>query len=374
MKQFFLFILSFITVYSFADGIAIEENSPHDNDSISSTSITYDIPLLSYADSVYATSMMEFSEQKPWLQYYNFEEDSVPSYLDTTYRERIQRMNTRSPFSFRYNADVRKMIYFYGQRRPRMISKALAKKELYFPLFEEMLDKYQLPQELKYLAIVESALNPKARSRAGAMGLWQFMPSTGRMYGLHSNSRIDDRMNPYKATEAACQHFVDLYQIYQDWNLVLAAYNAGPGNVNKAIRRSGGSTDFWTIQQYLPRETRAYVPAFIAVNYFMNYPEAHNIEAKKGHQISYFETDTVYIREEISFKQISNWLDIDMATIKTLNPQYRRDYIPESSTKKHVLTLPLEKIGLFILNEKLILSGISKEKYAQLEKQNANRT
>ena len=374
MKQFFLILLTFITLSSMADGIPVEKKNRLKKDSTSSASMMYDIPLLSYADSVYTASMVEYSEPKPWLQYYDFEEDSIPSYLDTTYRERIERMDTRSPFSFRYNADVRKMIYFYGQRRPKMISRALAKKELYFPLFEEMLDKYQLPQELKYLAIVESALNPRAHSRAGAMGLWQFMPSTGRLYGLHSNSRVDDRMNPYKATEAACQHFVDLYQIYQDWNLVLAAYNAGPGNVNKAIRRSGGATDFWTIQQYLPRETRAYVPAFIAVNYFMTYPEAHNIEAKEGSQISYFETDTVYIREKISFKQLSKWLDIDMATLKALNPQYRRDYIPAATSKKHVLTLPLEKIGLFILNEKLILSGVSREQYAQLEKQNAKRT
>ena len=350
----------------FADGIPSKKNNPLENDSSCSNSISYDIPLISYADSVYAMSMVINEEAKPWLNYYIFEDDSIPTYLDTTYGERIERMNTRSPFSFRYNESVRKMIYFYGQRRPKMISRALRKKELYFPLFEEMLDKYQLPQELKYLAIVESALNPKAKSHAGAVGLWQFMPGTGRMYGLHSNSRIDDRMNPYKATEAACQHFVDLYQIYHDWNLVLAAYNAGPGNVNKAIRRSGGATDYWTIQRYLPRETQAYVPAFIAVNYFMNYPEAHNIEPHKSQQINYFETDTVYIRTEISFKQLSDWLDLDMATIKKLNPQYRRDYIPKATAQSRVLTLPLDKIGLFILNEKLILSGIKREKYASL--------
>ena len=364
--KLFIFILSFLSVLSvFAEEIPVDKNNENKNDSSASNTISYDIPFLTYCDSVYVSTMVISDEPKPWLSYYDFDNDSVPSYLDTTYRERIEAMNTRSPFSFRYNADVRKMIYFYGERRPKMISRALTTKELYFPLFEEMLDKYQLPQELKYLAIVESALNPKAKSRAGAMGLWQFMPGTGRMYGLHSNSRIDDRMNPYKATEAACQHFVDLYQIYQDWNLVLAAYNAGPGNVNKAIRRSGGATDFWTIQQYLPRETRAYVPAFIAVNYFMNHPEAHNIEAHEGTQISYFETDTVYIRKEISFKQISDWLDLDMATIKKLNPQYRRDYIPAATTQQRLLTLPIDKIGVYILNEDLIISGISREKYAR---------
>jgi len=312
--------------------------------------------------------MIPNEEPKPWLEYYNFASDSVPSYLDTTYSQRIERMNTRSPFNFRYNEDVRRMIYFYGERRPQLISKVLALGDLYFPLFEEMLDRYQLPQELKYLAIVESALNPKAKSRAGAIGLWQFMPSTGRMYGLHSNSRIDDRMNPYKATEAACQHFVDLYQIYQDWNLVLAAYNAGPGNVNKAIKRSGGAKDFWTIQQYLPRETRAYVPAFIAVNYFMNYPQAHNIEVKAGKHLNYFATDTIYIREEISFAQLADWLDLDMAIIKKLNPQYRRNYIPAATKSSRLLTLPIDKIGVFILNKDLILSGRSKKNYASLGK------
>ena len=370
MKQVF-FIIFFGSVFGvFAEGFPIEKNTSKDNDSTSLVSISYDIPFLSYCDSLYASSMTINEDPKPWLSYYDFDIDSVPTYLDTTYQERIKRMDIRSPFSFRYNADVRKMIYFYGNRRPKMISKALAKKELYFPLFEEMLDKYQLPQELKYLAIVESALNSKARSHAGAVGLWQFMPATGRMYGLHSNSRIDDRMNPYKATEAACQYFVDLYQIYQDWNLVLASYNAGPGNVNKAIRRSGGATDFWTIQQYLPRETRAYVPAFIAVNYFMNYPEAHNIEARQGSQISYYETDTIYIQKEISFNQIADWLDIDVAVVKELNPQYRRHYIPKASSQKRLLRLPIDKIGMFILNEDLILSGITKKKIYSLERNN----
>jgi membrane-bound lytic murein transglycosylase D len=372
MKQilFVIFMISMLSVS--AEGIPVEKKNLNNNDSAASNSISYDIPFLTYCDSVYVSTMVISNEPKPWLSYYDFDNDSVPAYLDTTYRERIEKMDTRSPFSFRYNEEVRKMIYFYGERKPQMISRALATKELYFPLFEEMLDKYQLPQELKYLAIVESALNPKARSRAGAMGLWQFMPGTGRMYGLHSNSRIDDRMDPYKATEAACQHFVDLYQIYQDWNLVLAAYNAGPGNVNKAIRRSNGATDFWTIQQYLPRETRAYVPAFIAVNYFMNYPEAHNIEAREGEQISYFETDTIYIRDEISFAQISDWLDLDISTIKKLNPQYRRDYIPAASTKSRILTLPIDKIGVFILNQDLIISGISREKLIREENTRAS--
>lgn len=363
MKHFIIVLLLFVSSSTFADYNIVTYNNPPPTDSAAKTSILYDIPFLIYCDSIYATNMQVYNEPKPWLTYYNFGVDSVPSYLDTTYRERISSMDTKSPFSFRYNEDVRKMIYFYAERRPGMISRALATQALYFPLFEEMLDKYQLPIELKYLAIVESALNPKAKSRAGAVGLWQFMPGTGRLYGLHSNSRIDDRMNPYKATEAACQHFVDLYERYHDWNLVLAAYNAGPGNVNKATRRAGGPTDYWSIREYLPRETRAYVPAFIAVNYFMKYAYAHNIEARQQIQYSYFETDTVYIKKEISFSQLADWLDLEESHIRLLNPQYQRDVIPASSSQALVLTLPLNKIGPFILNENLIISGLTREEY-----------
>jgi len=361
MKQIILVFLLMVGIGAFADSGPVDKNKALRKDSTSTITISYDSPFLKYCDSIYATSMQQSEDPKPWLSYYDFGTDSIPSYLDTTYRERIAYMDTQSPFSFRYNEDVRKMIYFYAERRPGMIARALAAKDLYFPLFEEMLDKYQLPLELKYLAIVESALNPRARSRAGAMGLWQFMPATGRLYGLHSNSRVDDRMNPYKATEAACQHFVDLYELYQDWNLVLAAYNAGPGNVNRAIRRADGPKDYWTIRQYLPRETRGYVPAFIAVNYFMRYADAHNIEPKKESSLSYFQTDTVYIRKEISFNQLADWLDMDVHEIEVLNPQYRRKYIPAATSKSRVLTLPIDKIGTFILNQDLIISGLSRD-------------
>jgi membrane-bound lytic murein transglycosylase D len=357
-------ILSFLlllSVSSFADHDPIEKNRDTEQDS-TTASVAYDDPFLMYCDSVYANAMAATPDSKPWMNYYDFGSDSIPSYLDTTYRERIHYMDISSPFSFRYNEDVRKMIFYYAERRPGLISRALSSKELYFPLFEEMLDRYQLPQELKYLAIVESALNPKARSRAGAVGLWQFMPATGRLYGLRANSRVDDRMNPYKATEAACQHFVDLYETYQDWNLVLAAYNAGPGNVNKAIRRAGGSMDYWVVRQYLPRETRAYVPAFIAVNYFMKYAYAHNIEPHSGNELSYYQTDTVYVKTELHFKQLADWLDMDHRELERLNPQYRRHYIPKSNTgRAYVLTLPIDKIGIFILNQDLIISGISRE-------------
>jgi len=187
--------------------------------------------------------------------------------------------------------------------------------EVYFPLFEEQLDKHNMPLELKYLAVVESALNPTANSRAGAKGLWQFMYSTGKMYGLKSNSLVDDRFDPYKATDAACRHLNDLYYIYNDWSLALAAYNSGPGNVNKAIRRAGGVRSYWAVWPFLPRETRGYVPAFIAVMYLMNHPAEHNIYPTTP-DIFYEEIDTVVVNDVLSFDQISEMLNIPMDELK----------------------------------------------------------
>jgi len=352
----------------FASAMAFSEGKKDlkDKSDVDSSSIEvymFDYPMLRNCDSIYAEGFISEEELHPWSFVYQFKDDSIPAYLDTTYSIRLQKMDIKSPFSFQYNEAVRNMILFYSNRRPALIRKAQITKELYFPLFEEMLDKYQLPMELKYLAVVESALNPKAKSRVGARGLWQFMPGTGRLYGLHVNSKIDDRMNIYKATEAACQHFSDLYARYHDWNLVLAAYNAGPGNVNKAIRRAGTSTDYWAIRPYLPRETRSYVPAFIAVNYLMQYSDAHNIKYEKNPEMNYYSLDTVYVHEKMTFSQIADWLEMDVRDIEKLNTQYKKKYIPSSTTKSYVLTLPNSKIGEFILNKELIISGIKRKEY-----------
>ncbi len=361
MRFAILVILSVIVSNIYAGGVK-KLNSHHSIDSTNVQTFQLDDSLLWSCDSIYASCFTNSEELHPWEQAYQFANDSIPAYLDTTYRERIESMDVKSPFSFQYNESVRRMILYYSNRRPGLISRALATKDFYFPIFEQLLDKYQLPMELKYLAIVESALNPRARSRAGAMGLWQFMPSTGRLYGLHHNSKLDDRMNLYKATEAACQHFSDLYAIYHDWNLVLAAYNAGPGNVNKAIRRAGTTTDYWAIRRYLPRETQSYVPAFVAVNYLMQYAEAHNIHAQKEGD-NYYDYDTVYVSQRMTFKQIADWLDMDIKDIKHLNPQYKKNYIPATAGRSYVITLPRNKIGEFILNKHLILSGISRKEY-----------
>jgi membrane-bound lytic murein transglycosylase D len=224
--------------------------------------------------------------------------------------------------------------------------------QLYFPIFEEYLAKYNIPMEMKYLAIVESALNPTAISSAGAGGLWQFMVGTGKMYGMEVTSYQDDRFDAYKSTEAACKYLRFLYDTFGDWQLALAAYNSGPGNVNKAIRRSGGKKDFWAIKPFLPKETQGYVPAFIAVNYVMNYATEHNIYAKQP-MMTFFETDSVRVTERVDFQAVSRVLGMPLEDIAYLNGTYKLKEIPKNG-RVHYLILPVEKAGLFIANEALV--------------------
>lgn len=274
----------------------------------------------------------------------------APRFSDSIYAERLSALNELSPMALGYNSTVKSYIELYSLRRREQVSKMLGLAQYYFPLFEQALDKYDMPLELKYLAVVESALNPMARSRVGATGLWQFMYATGKMNGLSVNSYIDERNDPIKSTEAACQYLTQLYRIFDDWNLALAAYNSGPGNVNKAIRRSGGQKDYWAIRPYLPRETASYVPAFIAVNYIMNYHEEHLIFPTQL-KPSFFSTDTVNIKERISFEQITELINISEEELEFLNPAYRHKLIPKKSKGSYPLVLPLDKIGLFISNE-----------------------
>lgn len=282
--------------------------------------------------------------------------DSVPPLNDSLLKVRLKKLNDETPFDLRYNQYTKAFINLYVNKRRKLSSSVLSLAPLYFPMFEETLDRFNMPLELKYLAIVESALSPSARSRVGAQGLWQFMYRTGKMYKLNVSSYYDDRMNPYKATVAACEYMSDLYELYEDWNLVLAAYNSGPGNVNKAIRRSGGHKDYWKIRPYLPRETRGYVPAFIAVNYMMNYAKEHNIYANNS-QLYNYQVDTIEIRRPISFKQLANYIDISEEELAFYNPMYKLKYIPRTK-KSHTLCLPVDKIGLYLINEKAIFADI----------------
>ncbi|KUL19944.1 MAG: hypothetical protein XE13_0257 [Proteiniphilum sp. 51_7] len=271
---------------------------------------------------------------------------------DSAYISRLHRMPTVMELSF--NSVVKRYIEMYASRRREQVSYMLALGDYYFPLFEQALDREGLPLELKYLPVIESALNPVAVSRAGATGLWQFMLRTGKGYGLEVNSLVDERRDPYKATEAAVRYLKDLYTIYQDWNLVIAAYNCGPGNVNKAIARSGGKRDYWGIYYHLPRETRGYVPAFIAANYIMQYYADHNICPAYVHA-SVSALDTVQVNERMHLSQISAVLEISVEELRRLNPQFRKDVIP-GNFKPYALVLPSEKMYAFVDREGEILA------------------
>src|SRR5690554_3938753 len=276
-------------------------------------------------------------------------------------KERLRLLDEKSVFNIEHNQAIENTIKSYIKNRKRSYERLAALSEYYFPLFEEKLAKYNIPLELKYLAIVESALNPRAVSRMGAGGLWQFMLPTGRAFNLNVDSYVDERYDPIKATEAACQYLLSLHKMYGDWDLALAAYNAGPGNVNKAIRRSGGMKNYWNIRKNLPRETQGYVPAFIATMYAFEYQKEHNIVPVKA-TIQRIETDTIYLKRKMSFKQISDFVDISVDEIRFMNPSYKLDIIPHSSEKANYVRLPIDRIGLFVSNEDKIYAYIDSEK------------
>ena len=269
-----------------------------------------------------------------------------PAVNDSVYVDRLSRIP--SVIEMPYNEPVKKLIEAYTTRLRSKVSFMLAAANFYMPMFEEALDAYDLPLELKYLPVVESALNPKALSRRRASGLWQFILSTGKLYGLENNSLVDERRDPIKSTWAAARYLKDLYNIYKDWNLVLAAYNCGPGNVNKAIRRAGGATDYWEIYHFLPRETRGYVPAFIAANYIMTYYCEHGICPMKSELP--LATDTIQINKDLHLQQVAEVCGMDIEQLRSLNPQFKKDIVPGNS-KMYALRLPNNQISQFIDKE-----------------------
>lgn len=265
------------------------------------------------------------------------------------YAERMAQLDANSPMELVYNETIQAYINMYFGKKPDLTARMVGLSAHYYPMIEEALDRNDLPQELKHLAVVESALNAHARSRAGAVGLWQFMYATGKMYGLKSDSYVDQRRDPLLATQAACEYLGYLHGLYNDWGLALAAYNAGPGNVNKAIRRSGGKRDYWEIKRWLPRETRGYVPAFIAVNYVMEHYADHGVIPVEP-MFKYHELDTVHVKKQVEFDQLSAFVSVDKEQLTYLNPVYRKDVIP-ATPGKDCLVLPREAIGLFLANE-----------------------
>jgi len=287
---------------------------------------------------------------------------------DSIIKKRLQILNAKTPLDLDYNPRVKSYINTYLYRRSEQMERMMGLAEYYYPMFEEILDKYDIPLELKHLAIVESALNPRAKSHMGATGLWQFMYATGKQYGLYVSSYVDERYDPYLETEAAAKYMRNLYKMFGDWNLVLAAYNSGPGNVRKAIRRSGGHRNYWYLSPYLPKETRGYVPAFIAVNYTMEYGKEHNLKPKSP-KISYYKTDTIMVKSKITFDQIVAQIDgISKDELRFLNPSYKHDIIPYLEKKGYKLVLPISNIDQFISKEESIYA------YADsINKKNANK-
>jgi membrane-bound lytic murein transglycosylase D len=266
-----------------------------------------------------------------------------PKVSDSVYIDRLSRIP--SIIEMPFNEVVKRYIEAYTGRLRNKVSFMLAAANFYMPIFEEALDTYDLPMELKYLPIIESALNPKAQSRVRASGLWQFMLRTGKAYGLESNSLVEERFDPVKSTWAAVRYLKELYGIYKDWNLVLAAYNSGPGNVNKAIRRAGGSTDYWDIYPFLPKETRGYVPGFIAANYVMTYYCEHGICPMESELPAV--SDTIHINRDLHFQQVASVCNIDIEQLRSLNPQYKKDIVPGNS-RVYALRLPNNTVGTFI--------------------------
>lgn len=337
MKKIFLILFSCAitgTTIVFAQG-----NTQPNKDNIQDNSIVAPESLNEHLATLLHEWQIDFSKSDNKCS-----QGSNIMFHDSVYTKRLYDLPTEMELS--YNQVVRQYIDMYANRRRDVVGYMLTIGEYYFPMFEEALDRYGLPLELKYLPVIESALNPVAVSRAGATGLWQFMLKTGQGYGLQINSLVDERRDPHKSTEAAARYLKDLFAIYGDWNLVIAAYNCGPGNVNKAIARSGGKQDYWQIYYNLPRETRGYVPAFIAANYIMNFYDKHNICPVES-VCDMAGLDTIYVDNQVHFNQISEVLEIPLSDIRRWNPQFKKDRVP-GNYQRYALVLPTNKMYAFL--------------------------
>src|SRR5574344_367978 len=340
----FLFLCLSFTCVFFCGSVATAQNIKSNEDILYITNrdiASYDSLLNSYYLKKYAGSVNQHYNRQSSQSYSEF--DQIP---DSVFEKRLKALPTVIPMT--YNADVRAYIRMYVRLMGKRCDVMLSLAEYYFPLFEEVLNRYGMPEELKYLTIVESALNPQATSRAGAAGLWQFMYRTGKNYDLEVNSLVDDRRDPYRSTVAAARYLRDLHAIYHDWTLAIAAYNCGPGNVNKAIARANGNKDFWQIYQLLPAETRGYIPAYIAVNYVMTYYHEHGIRPNKIKLP--INSDTIQLRSNAIYCFIEKYANIEVEELRALNPQYRTDMVPVSSGRK-ALNLPASKMHTFIRME-----------------------
>lgn len=280
---------------------------------------------------------------------------------------RLYRLDKKTIFDVAYHPSLESVIQLFLRDKRELMERVMYRSQYYFPLFEQELDAADLPLEIKYLAIVESALNPTAKSRVGATGLWQFMYATGKMHQLSVSNYVDDRQDPIKSTKAAVAYLKQLYRIFGDWNLALAAYNSGPGNVNKAIRRAGGKKNFWSIRPFLPKETAGYVPAFMASMYIFEYAESLGFE-KPNNPLPLYATDTIQVKQWISFDQVSKLLKVEKQLVEDLNPSYKLGVVPYVKGQNFSLRLPVDAVGRYVANEDSIQGVVSAELAANQKK------
>lgn len=353
-----LFILLFLTGLTFGqNNDSLQSNRSNDTIPGEPDWIYQDDPFVEGLDNDYQfffqSNLCWFDSEDSVL--FNLPKDSIPPWTPEELSSRLLKLDSLTVLDLKFNKATHRMLSFYLRKRRAMLSRVLGLTKLYYPLFEAELAKKDMPLELKHLAVVESALTNVIKSRVGATGLWQFMYNTGRYLGMQIDTYVDDRCDPVASTKKAVEYLEYLHGLYDDWYMALAAYNAGPGNVNKAIRRSGNKRTYWEIYKYLPRETRGYVPAFIAVNYLMNHYVDHNIRPIPSKYV-YTEIDTVNVKKPVSFNQISEVLCIPVSELQFLNPQYKLDFIPTSTNQKqkYGLALPYYLIGEFLVNEESI--------------------
>ena len=357
----FFSIQSFSQKYTENKSITKTETQNFYLDSIKKTFVKDD--LASCVDSLWLkelTNLDLFNDISDDIKNINIDEKVDYELPTELLKQRLAAMDAKSPFNIEYNPGLENIIKSFLKNRKKSFGRLMAISEYYFPMFEEALAKQNVPLEIKYLAVVESALNPKAVSRMGATGLWQFMYHTGKQYNLKIDSYVDERSDPLKSSEAAAEYMNKMYAIFGDWDLVLASYNSGPGNVAKAIRRSGGQQNYWNIRKNLPKETQGYVPAFLATMYIYEYHKEHGIKPERA-LVQHFATDTIMIKKQMSFKQISDLLDVPVAELKLLNPSYKMNVIPVYGDQNHFLRLPKEKIAVFASNEDKIYAYIQRD-------------
>ncbi|MDH3697142.1 MAG: LysM peptidoglycan-binding domain-containing protein [Flavobacteriaceae bacterium] len=365
--------LLYISVASGQEGAAVQIETSLTEVGITETKekedVFQDLPLASKWDSLWLVEVASrqdmFREMHDAVITSSDTEEEFMQIDTEVLKARLAALDSKTPFNISYNPSLESVINSFLKNKKQLIERMLTVSEFYFPLFEQELDAHDLPLEIKYLAIVESALNPRARSRVGAKGLWQFMYGTGKMYDLDVSSYVDERNDPVASTKAACLYLKKLHEIFGDWDLALAAYNSGPGNVNKAIRRSGGYENYWNIRRNLPRETAGYLPAFLATMYLFEYADEHGIVKKDAGRF-YQETDTVLVKNMITFDQITNFVPVTMDDLKLLNPSYKLNIIPRVEGKKYYLRLPVSALGTFVANEKAIYD-LAKEQLANNE-------